>query len=171
MTTETRKTNLKVIILMGVTGAGKSTVGQMLGDELSWTYYDSDDFHPPANIEKIAEGISLTDEDRQPWLETLQKLIHSHIERQIPAIIRCSALKKSYRDYLRLNNPTLQFVYLHGEPALIRKRLANRIGHFMKGNLIQSQFDALEPPIDALTIDANVAPADIVQMIRENLRV
>ena len=131
---------------MGVSGCGKSTVGQALADALNCPFYDGDDFHPPENVAKMASGTPLNDDDRYPWLAVLHDLIADHLERGETAVLACSALKKKYRDQLRQGNDGVQFVYLQGSQALIWERMQARQAHYMKAEMLQSQFDALEPP-------------------------
>lgn len=154
-----------VIILMGVIGVGKIEIGEELAEELGWVFYNGADFHPQANIDKINEGDPLTDADRQPWLETLNKLIHKHIERDQQAILSCSALKQSYRDALLANNESTVFVYLKGSPTLIGARLRQRLGQLVKANIVASQYEALEEPEGVLTIDADEPPRAIIKQI------
>jgi len=131
---------------MGVSGSGKTTVGTALAAELKATFYDGDDFHPPENVAKMAAGIALNDEDRHPWLLRIHSLIADHLKRGESAVIACSALKKKYRDQLRAGNDGLYIVYLQGSFEQFHKRLEAREGHYMKAELLQSQFDTLEPP-------------------------
>lgn len=163
------KQEITIIILMGVAGVGKTTVGEILAEELSWVFYDGDDFHPQSNIDKMKEGIPLTDEDRQPWLDALRKLIGDHLRQGKQAVISCSALKQSYRDYLVDGYEGIKLVYLKGNPGLIRARLKERLGHFMKVDLLLSQFETLEEPEDVLTIDASESPENIARQIRKEL--
>ncbi|PYS80122.1 MAG: gluconate kinase, partial [Acidobacteria bacterium] len=132
-----------VIILMGVSGSGKTTIGRRLADELGWKFYDGDDFHPRANVEKMAHGVPLDDEDRAPWLESLRDLIRSCLVRGESAVLACSALKRSYRQYLLIDE-NVMLVYLKGDYELIEERLEGRSEHFMKPKMLDSQFDALE---------------------------
>lgn len=154
-----------VIILMGVIGVGKIEIGEELAEELGWVFYNGADFHPQININKINEGIPLTDEDRQPWLETLNKLIHKHIQQGQHAVLTCSALKQSYRDTLVAGNEGAVFVYLKGSPTLIGARLRQRLGQLMKANIVASQYEALEEPEGVLTIDADDPPRSIIKQI------
>lgn len=158
-----------VVILMGVAGVGKTVVGERLADELGWVYYDGDDFHPQANIDKMSQGVPLTDEDRQPWLEALRKLIHDHVQKGTRAVVSCSALKQAYRAILLKDNEGARIVYLKGSQGLIRARLKERLGHFMKSDMLLSQFETLEEPEDVFTVDASAAPEEIVKQIRKEL--
>jgi gluconokinase len=157
-----------IIVLMGVTGSGKSTVGELLARQLDWGLFDGDDFHPPANIEKLRRGVALEDKDREPWLRAIRECIAAIIDRCDNAVIACSALKHSYRRVLHVSDDVV-FVYLNADMALVRKRLKKRSGHFMNPDLLQSQFDALEEPDNALAVDASLPPAEIVRQIREQL--
>jgi gluconokinase len=160
-----------VIILMGVSGAGKTTIGRRLASALGWDFLDGDDFHPPANVAKMARGEPLDDADRAPWLDRLHDLIAARLAAHQPAILACSALKETYRQRLLAGNPGATIVYLRGDFDLIHRRLNRRTGHYMPPALLQSQFDALEPPATALTVDAAASPAAIVRHIRRALGV
>jgi gluconokinase len=162
---------LCVIVLMGVSGAGKTTVGRQLADELGWRFYDGDDFHAPENVEKMRRQIPLTDADRIPWLQTLHDHIADCLRERRCAIVACSALRQHYRDILirGLNGAVL--VYLKGSYALIERRLGARRGHYMPPGLLQSQFAALEEPGDVLTVGIDRPPAAIVEAIRAALGV
>jgi gluconokinase len=157
-----------IIVLMGVTGSGKTTVGRLLAAELGWNYYDADDFHSPANVEKMKQGFPLDDADRQPWLETLRNLIRDCLERSENCILACSALKESYRDYLLLSDE-VYLVYLRGDYDLIKQRLADRRGHYMNPKLLDSQFAILEEPQGHLVVEVSLPTAEIVKTIREQL--
>jgi gluconokinase len=157
-----------VIILMGVTGSGKTTIGRLLSQQLGWKYYDADDFHSAANVEKMRNGIPLNDEDRRPWLESLRDLIRKSLELDENIVLACSALKESYRDLLVLNE-RVRLVYLKGNYELIRKRLNERQGHYMNPKLLDSQFETLEEPTDALCVDVSPPPEEIVKTIRQQL--
>jgi gluconokinase len=159
-----------IIVLMGVTGSGKSTVGKLLASQLRWKFFEGDDFHSPTNIEKLRRGQPLNDADRSPWLEAIRELIRAAIDRGENAVIACSALKQSCRRMLQICEQ-VSFVYLKASIALIQDRLKNRVGHFMNPDLVQSQFDTLEAPEEALQIDAGSTPVEIVQVIRNRLAV
>ena len=160
----------KVIILFGVSGAGKTTIGQLLAEDLGWQFYDGDDFHPPANVEKMKQGIPLTDEDRTPWLDALRLLVLTLAQRGEPAIVTSSALKRAYREHILGDTENASFVYLRGDYELIRERLEDRRMHFMKPDLLESQFQALEEPKDSLVVDIRQNPKAIVSYIKESLR-
>lgn len=130
------------ILVMGVSGSGKSTVGEALAQRLRVPYLDADDLHPQANIDKMAAGAALDDDDRYPWLERVGQWLADHHD---GGVVGCSALKRSYRDQLRQHCAHAQFLHLNGSPELIRRRVASRTGHFMPAGLIRSQFDTLEP--------------------------
>ena len=155
-----------VIILMGVSGSGKTTVGQLLARSLNWTFYDGDDFHPPANIDKMRQGIPLTDDDRDSWLTALQHLIDDLLQQDRSAVLACSALKHTYRDRLQRNKEEVRFVYLKGNYDLIRQRLTIRQGHFMHADLLESQFATLEEPQGVLIVDITQSPETIVDTIK-----
>ena len=159
-----------IIVLMGVTGSGKSTVGKLLAQQLGWKFFEGDDFHSPANIEKMRRGMPLSDDDRRPWLEAIRESIRQMVERSENALIACSALKHSYRQMLRITGEVV-FVYLKANIDIVRERLKNRTGHFMNPNLIQSQFDTLEESEQALRVDASLPPGEIVRRIRTQLQV
>ena len=157
-----------VIILMGVSGAGKTTVGQLLASELRWEFADADDYHSVINIEKMREGIPLTDADRVSWLETLRALITTWIADGKNAVLACSALKRVYREELRIASE-VQFVYLKGTPQVLHQRLHDRRGHYMTEQMLESQLATLEEPEQAVTIDGHSSTAEIVKEIRARL--
>lgn len=154
---------------MGVSGCGKTSVGKALAETLGWDFYDADDFHPPANIAKMTSGIPLTDADRAPWLESLRTLISACVQSNRPGVLACSALKERYRQTLLRGNPGAQLVYLKGSYNLIWSRMAQRPGHYMKPEMLKSQFDALEEPHNALTIDISLSVEQIVNLLYEEL--
>jgi carbohydrate kinase (thermoresistant glucokinase family) len=155
-----------VVLITGVAGSGKTTIGAKLATELGWNFRDADDFHPPANIAKMSAGIPLTDEDRAPWLAAIRAHIDTCLARGENAVVTCSALKESYRQAVIADPARVKLVYLHGDFALLLQRLNQRQGHFMKENMLRSQFDALEPPRDALTLDVAKSPEKLVADIR-----
>jgi gluconokinase len=153
---------------MGVTGSGKTTVALLLAEHLGWTFADADDFHPPANVEKIAHGVPLTDEDRRPWLARLRIQITNWIANGQNAVLACSALKRTYRQELSVG-PEVRFVYLKGSPDLIARRLRLRRGHFADEKILASQFADLEEPETAVTVEISQTPEKIVAEIRKRL--
>jgi gluconokinase len=158
------------IILMGVSGCGKTTVGQVLAKELDWSFFDGDDYHPQSNVVKMRCGIPLTDEDRRDWLLSLANLISKNLERDDPGVLACSALKQKYRDILNIDPERVRFVYLKGSRELIDERMRQRTGHFMQAGMLYSQLLALEEPHDALTVDIDRSPREIVSFIIEHLQ-
>ncbi len=159
----------RVIVLMGVTGCGKSTVGQLLAERLGWIYCDADDYHPAANVEKMAQGIPLDDEDRWPWLRGLADQIGAWLATGTGAIVACSALKESYRQILVDHRTAVRVVHLKGSRALIAARLAKRVHRYMPASLLESQFQTLEEPGDALVVDIGTTPEAIAEKIRQDL--
>jgi gluconokinase len=155
----------RFFILMGVSGCGKTSVGQKLAERLGWDFYDADDFHPPENIAKMASGIPLSDEDRAPWLETLRALVAFCLQNDRPGVLACSALKERYRQKLLDGNPGAQLVYLKGSYDLIWSRMTQRPGHYMKPEMLKSQFDALEEPRNALIVDISLSVEQIVNLL------
>lgn len=141
-----------IVILMGVSGSGKTTIGHLLAGRLGWPFFDGDDFHPPANLNKMAAGIPLDDADREGWLSQLAELIQSHLAENRSMLLACSALKKSYRRRLRLDPRRVRFIYLKGDYDLIQSRMLERTGHYMKPAMLTSQFADLQEPADALVV-------------------
>ena len=161
-----------IIVVCGVAGVGKTTVGQLLAEELSWDFYDADDFHPTRNIAKMRRGIPLTDDDRAPWLFRLRQLIEHCLNAEISAVFACSALKKGYRDRLRVSDD-VEFVFLCGSRTRIAAQLQERRGHFVDPAILDSQFDDLEeprPPEPALTFELMDNVHDLVARIKTKLR-
>jgi gluconokinase len=161
------------IVVMGVTGAGKSTVGTRLAERIGVPFRDADDFHPPSNIAKMSAGQPLTDDDRWPWLDAIGAHLAAH--RGTGCVVTCSALKRAYRDRLRAAAPGLRFVHLHGDVALVAARQAARQGHFMPASLVPSQFATLETPTPdegVITLDVAATPDalvdDAIAALREN---
>ncbi len=157
-----------VIVLMGVAASGKTTVGRMLAEKLGWTFYDADEFHTQANVEKMTSGLPLADEDRRPWLEALRELIKECLSLGRDAVLACSALKESYRERLLIDE-RVRLAYLDAGRELIRERLNERSDHFMKAPMLDSQFAALEEPEASTSYDASLPPAELVREMRERL--
>jgi len=158
-----------VIILMGVSGAGKSTVGARLARALGWSFLDGDELHPARNRELMSRGIALTDADRQPWLDAVRQSVERFLSAGTNAVIACSALRESYRRRIVADPLRVKVVYLRGPQELIASRLRDRSGHFMRPELLQSQFDAIEEPHDAIVADISASPDAIVASIRAQL--
>jgi gluconokinase len=156
-----------IILVMGVSGSGKTTIAQMLADSLHWQFQDADDFHPQENIQKMRQGIPLDDDDRKPWLQILHSAIALWLHNHDNVVLACSALKASYRQMLVFDTNIKQ-VYLKGSFELIQKRLQQRQNHFMSAKLLKSQFDSLQEPCDALIVDVSKSPQAIVNDIRES---
>lgn len=158
-----------IILIMGVSGSGKTTIGEQLAASLGWPFFDADSFHPPANIEKMRRGIPLNDADRAPWLDAIRARMDDLIRRGEPAVITASALKEAYRERLGVDRPEVRLVHLKGDFDLIRERMAQRADHFMPPDLLASQFETLEEPSGALTVDIAQPPEAIVAQIRQSL--
>ncbi len=157
-----------IVVLMGVAGAGKSTVGILLADALGCPFLDGDSLHAPASIEKMAHGIPLTDADRAPWLAAIRAHIESAFQHGENLVIACSALKQQYREYLAANVPVI-WVYLKGREEIIRPRLEQRREHYFKAGMLASQFEVLEEPSSAIVVDVSFSPEVIVQQILAKL--
>lgn len=158
-----------VVVLMGVSGAGKSTTGRLLADQMGWGFRDADDLHSHANKAKMASGVALTDADRAPWLANIRDLIATSLARNTNLVLACSALKQSYRDRLGIDPARVKIVYLKGSRELIGARIADRKFHFMNKDLLDSQFETLEEPRDGIVVDVAAAPESIVADVRKQL--
>jgi gluconokinase len=160
-----------IVIVFGVSGAGKTTIGKLLAEQLGWRFYEADDFHPRANIEKMHSGCPLSDEDRWPWLERLREQITRSLAINEDAVIACSALKRAYRERLHVSND-VKFVFLRGDYALVEEQLQQRRSHFMNRSLLRSQFTDLEEPVpgeNVLTVELGPAPEQLAAEIKTKL--
>jgi gluconokinase len=160
-----------VVVIMGTTASGKTTIGTLLAQRLGWQFADGDNFHPPSNVAKMSQGIPLTDADRAPWLQTLHGKILEWLAAKQSVVLACSALKESYRQLLLAgtNDRDVKLVYLKGTYELFSQRVLARKGHFAKQDLIASQFEALEEPVHAITVDAQETPEQMVAEIRRQI--
>lgn len=158
-----------IAIIMGVSGSGKTTVGRALAERLGWEFIDADTYHPPANIDKMSRGIPLQDEDRKPWLETLAELLRNRHKQHRSAVLACSALKQSYRDILSKSSTQPIWIYLRGSHELFLQRMKLRPNHYMKPEMLDSQFDVLEEPSAAIVVDAALEIPDQVDEICRQL--
>lgn len=161
--------NPQVVVVMGVSGAGKTTVGRLLAERLGWEFADADDHHPPANVAKMTSGQPLDDADRAPWLRALHDLAATKLAHDQSLVLACSALKSGYRDVIAAGEPRIRFVYLHGSFELIQERLRERSDHYMPPALLHSQFEALEEPEGAITVDVQRSPQELASTIMERL--
>jgi len=155
-----------IVLVMGVAGVGKTTIGVALARALGWRFIDADDYHPPQNVAKMKAGIPLEDADRWPWLDELNRIL----KKSENAVLGCSALKESYRRRLAQGISDFTVVYLHGSAELIRSRMEHRSHHFMPAALLESQFAALEPPANAIAIDVAATPEECVAAILAKLK-
>lgn len=158
------------LIVMGVSGCGKSTIGRLLAERLGWPFYDGDDFHPSVNIAKMSQGIPLDDVDRAGWLDTLTALIRENLQAGRSGVLACSALKQRYRDQLNVDPAQVKFIYLKGSYALIKARMQSRPGHYMKPGMLDSQFATLEEPRDTITVEIDRAVEEVVDEVMRRLR-
>jgi gluconokinase len=159
----------QALIVMGVSGAGKTTVGQALAERLDWPFFEGDDFHPPANLAKMADGLPLSGADRAPWLARLNQLLQDQLAAGASLVLACSALKAEYRAQLSAGvDAPVRFIFLKGDYELIHERMQRRSGHYMRPELLRSQFEALEEPRDALTVQADQAHDILVNRIIEH---
>jgi gluconokinase len=156
------------LLIMGVSGSGKTTVGQALAQKLGWDFFDADDFHPPENIAKMEAGIPLNDSDRAPWLAALHGQLLSTLKAGHHPVLACSALKATYRAQLLEGMDGIAVIYLKGSYALIWSRMSTRASHYMKPEMLQSQFDALEEPADAIVLDVKMPVKDMLDTITKN---
>jgi gluconokinase len=157
-----------IIVIMGVAGSGKTTIGSLLAQQLGWQFADADSFHSAENIERIRQGIALTDEKRAPWLHAIREAMLQWVAEKRSVVLACSLLKRIYREQL-YHGPEAKLVYLKGDYKLIYERLSQRKGHFAGSDLLASQFETLEEPSDAITVDVNRTPEEIVTEIRGKL--
>lgn len=163
----------RVVLVMGVSGSGKTVVGRRLAEVLGWTFCDADDLHPPANVARMKSGTPLTDADREPWLEALTRVVAAARGEAGPGLVlACSALRRAYRDRLRGADPQMRLVYLSGPETIIRERISARTGHYMPASLLTSQLATLEPPEPeerAMVAEVTGTPEAIVARILESL--
>lgn len=158
-----------IYIVMGVAGSGKTTIGRLLADRLGWQFIEGDDYHPPENVARMASGKPLDDGDRAAWLKSLTAQIRTILAGGENAVLACSALKERYRQLLQVDPDQVRFIYLKGRYEDILTRLEHRHGHYMKPEMLRSQFASLEEPAGALVVDINLPPEKIVQIIMEQI--
>lgn len=159
----------KVVLVMGVAGSGKTRVGRMLAGALGWAFADADDFHPPANVDKMRIGVALTEQDRTPWLDALSRLVDEWLVSGTCGVLACSALKQIHRVRLLRDPARMHVVYLKGTAEVLARRMEERTDHFMPVSLLASQLETLEEPVDALNVDIALPPERIVEFIRGSL--
>ena len=160
---------LQVVIIAGVSGVGKTTVGRLLASDLGWNFCEGDDFHPSGNLQKMTAGVPLSDEDRWPWLEQLKSVIDAAVREDRPTIVACSLLKESHRRYLNDDLGHVQAVFLTADERLVAERLNRRSSHYFPKDLLPSQLEAWEDPEEGLTVDASKDPIEIVAVIKKKL--
>jgi len=160
----------RALVLMGVSGCGKTSVGERLSQVLGWPFFDGDNFHPRENMAKMAQGNPLNDDDRRPWLANLHDMIDAHLRGGKSMILACSALKQSYRDQLSAGNPGTVYIHLKGDFDLIYQRMSARQGHYMQAAMLRSQFEALEEPREAVTIDIQQNLDEIIQTLAKQFQ-
>lgn len=158
-----------IVVLMGVAGCGKTTLGKLLSTRIGWPFFDADDYHPAANVEKMRSGIPLADEDRWPWLDRLNALLVEQRAAGRDVLLGCSALKQKYRERLAAGLTEVRWVHLKGDFALIESRLKARKGHYMPPTLLASQFAALEEPVDAIVLDVTSSPEALARQLLDRL--
>jgi len=156
------------VVLMGVAGTGKTTVGRLLAEDLGWLFLDADDFHSPANVAKMRRGEPLDDADREPWLDALRSRLAEELEAGRSVVLACSALKAAYRRKLAVDE-RVRFVHLTGDPELLRRRLGERQAHYFAPGLLDSQLATLEEPVGFLTLDVAPSPQELVLEIEQQL--
>ena len=158
-----------IVLVMGVSGVGKTTIGRLLATALGGQYIEGDDFHPPANLAKMRSGLPLSDEDRRPWLQALGKALQARGMKGAPVVLGCSALRESYRQLILASCPQCQIVWLRGSPELVAARIRSRHGHFMPARLLENQFAVLESPASAIAVDIDQTPEAIVRQVLDQL--
>jgi gluconokinase len=157
-----------IVVVMGVTGVGKTTIGSALAQHFAWAFEDADAYHSAANIEKMSHGIPLTDADRIPWLESMHRMLAGYANGERSVVLACSALRQEYRDLLG-KDLMVTWIYLKASPVVVRERVEHRHGHFAKEDLVKSQFETLEEPADAIIVNADGTPEEILQDICSRL--
>lgn len=157
------------VVIMGVAGSGKTLIGRQLAQALDWSFVDADDFHPPANVEKMSSGVPLSDEDREPWLQALRHVLLQADASARSVVLACSALREAFRSRLAAGVTDLHLVYLCGDPSLLEQRVRARRDHFFSPELLASQLAALEEPRDAIVINTDAPPAELVNAIKREL--
>lgn len=154
-----------IVVLWGVSGCGKTTIGRFLAAQLACEFFDADDFHPPSNIEKMRKGVPLSDEDRWPWLDRIADILRATVVADRRAVLACSALRRAYRERIKVDDTQIRFIHLKGDFELIAARLASREHAFMNPKLLQSQFDTLETCAGDVSVDIAAEPDSVCQAI------